>query len=279
MRRGQISVSAAMAAAVLTFTGCGASGSGSGGVQEDAFTLVTTTASKTVAAKTAKAAFVVDVNTTSRDLKVNGAGVVDFANNALSVTFPLPASSGISGSIDEVLVKGILYLRLPEDARAKTGGHEWVSIDPAKLTGASKSAASSYNQDLTSNLTALRAASRKITVRGTQRVRGVETTHYHALIDLQRAWKLHGIRQETIQQYQALLGDTLPEDVYLDAQGRTRRVEVTIKPEAGSAAAGELKSESVSIDFYDFGKANVAGIVAPPKSQTIDFSKTPLAGG
>jgi hypothetical protein len=34
----------------------------------------------------------------------------------------------------------------------------------------------------------------------------------------------------------------------------------------------------VSIDFYDFGKADVSGIAAPPKSQTVDFSQTPLAG-
>ena len=52
-----------------------------------------------------------------------------------------------------------------------------------------------------------------------------------------------------------------------------------LKTQQQDPAAAELRSESVSIDFYDFGQADTSGIAAPPKSQTIDFSKTALAGG
>jgi hypothetical protein len=114
---------------------------------------------------------------------------------------------------------------------------------------------------------------------GKQDVRGVQTTHYRANVDLAKAGKLRGVQPQTLVQYQAVLGNTLPEDVYLDNQGLTRRLSLTVTPKAGSSAAAELKSEAVSIDFYDFGQADTSGITAPPKSQTIDFSKTALAGG
>ncbi len=271
----------AAATAVLVIAGCGSSssgGGGGGGTRADAFTLVTATAAKTIAAKNAKVAFTVKLDTTASDVTVNGTGVMDLAQNTFRLSLPLPAGSAVKGTIDEVGVGGIIYMRLPAAARSKTGGREWVSIDPAKLIGATKSAASSYNEDLTSNLNALRAISRQVTVVGKQDVRGVQTTHYRANIDLAKAGKLRGVQAQTLATYQAALGNTLPEDVYLDSQGRARRVSVTITPKTGTPAAAELRSESVSIDFYDFGQADTSGITAPPKSQTIDFSKTALAG-
>jgi hypothetical protein len=168
---------------------------------------------------------------------------------------------------------------LPEGARDKTGGKPWVSIDPKKLTGASSSGVSSYDQDPMTFLTSLKSVSSGVTNLGSAEVRGVQTTHYRALVDLQKAVKVSGARASTLDQYKTLLGSTiLPEDVYLDDQGRIRRVAIAITAAPGSPAADQLNSESVTVEYYDFGAADTSGIAAPPADQTIDFSETDLSG-
>jgi hypothetical protein len=138
----------------------------------------------------------------------------------------------------------------------------------------------SYGGDPTTFLKTLKSVSHSVTNLGDATIRGTKTTHYRATVDLEKAAKLRGVRPGALDQYKAALGSTiLPEDVYLDDQGRTRRVSLTITPKSGSAAAESLKSEAVSVDFYDFGNADTSGITAPPASETVDFSQVPALAG
>jgi hypothetical protein len=221
----------------------------------------------------------VKVDTPDQSVDLNGDGVADLANNTFKVSFPLPASSSVQGSINEIFVDHVLYLSLPEGARSRTNGKPWVSIDPKKLTGAASSSVGSYNQDPMAFLTSLKTVSNGVTDVGSEDIRGVQTTHYRADVDLVKAAKVSGARVSSLDQYKTLLGSTiLPEDVFLDSQGRTRRVSISITPKPGSPAADSLKSETVHVDYYDFGQADTSGITAPPADQTIDFSETDLSG-
>lgn len=272
--------SSALAGALLV-AGCGNSSSGgsSHASGQTPLELVAATADKTAGAKNAKLSIDVKVDATSQSVELNGDGVADLANSTFKLSFPLPAGSSVQGSIDEVYVNHILYLSLPEGARSKTDGKPWVSIDPKKLTGAASSSVGSYNQDPMAFLTSLKSVSNNVTDLGSQDVRGVHTTHYRADVDLAKAAKVSGASTSSLDQYKDLLGSTiLPEDVYLDDQGRTRRVAISITPSPGSAAADSLNSESVTVDYYDFGSADTSGISAPPADQTVDFSQTELAG-
>ncbi len=66
------------------------------------------------------------------------------------------------------------------------------------------------------------------------------------------------------------------EDVYLDDQGLVRQVSMDFKPGWATADQNGPTSETITLDFYDFGKADTAGITAPPKSATVDISRTTL---
>ncbi len=263
----------ALAAAVITVAGCGSSGA-SNQAKGDPFQLVAAAADTTAAAKNARISFDVKIDTSSQDVSLNGEGVVDLQSNKLRLTFKLPSEAG-SGTLTEVAVGGIFYVQLPEEARGKADGKSWISVDPSKITGASMgSSSNSFSQDPTDILNSLKSVSNDVTVVGSEDVRGAKTTHYRADVDLQKAIKQSGAKSSFVEQAQKLLGNaTLPEDVYIDSEGRVRRVSLDIEPASGSTAAAALKSESFTIDFYDFGKADTSGIAAPPASDTIDASE------
>ncbi len=286
MRGKKTFIAGSSLALAVAVTGCGSSGSTQGkgpagtSGKVDAFTLVAATADKTAAEKNAKLAFDLTIETAGKTVSLTGDGVTDLANNGFELSMKFPAGSGLSGTIEEVFTGGILYLHLPSALQAQSGGKPWVSIDPKKITGSSN--LDSYNEDPTSFLKTLKSVSKGgVTKVGDEDIRGVPTTHYRATADLEKAAKLRGVQPQAIAQYKKLLGDAnLPEDVYVDDQGRARRVSVTIKPATGTIAASALKSETVNVDFFDFGKADTSLIKAPPAGEvgTLPTGSSSLSG-
>jgi hypothetical protein len=270
MARRSIVAGAATAAAALALTACGSSGA-----KSDSATLVAQAAGKTVAAKNAKVAMDIALDGTSNKLTLHGNGVADLQRGIFDVSIQLPAGSRVSGSLDELVIGKIVYLRFPAAMRSQTGGKEWVVIDPSTAAGASSST-NSLSQDLSSYLGALKSAGHNVKVVGHSDVRGVHTTHYQVVIDLAKAGA-SSLKGSALDQYRQTYGTTLmTQDAYLDDQGIVRRMTMNFTPHSSTASASGLTSETVTMDLYDFGKADTAGITAPAKSDTIDLSKTTL---
>ncbi len=108
---------------------------------------------------------------------------------------------------------------------------------------------------------------------GMQTLRGVPTTHYHALVNFARYPTVAPapLRKEA-QQEGALLErisgqSSLPIDVWIDGSNRIRRYQVQVP----LCYQGEHASESVSSELYDYGTQSIP---APPAaSEVSDLSK------
>ncbi len=174
-----------------------------------------------------------------------------------------------------------VYVMLPAAESSVTGGKPWIKVDPSEL-GVSKSSGLDFTgQDPTQLLATLRGVSDSVTKVGTTEVRGVETTHYRAQVDLAKAVQASGADASSLEQVTKTLGSgTIPEDVYLDSDGLPRRFAVSINPVLPSTSAGSSAAPSsftVTVDLYDFGKTDTSGIAAPPADQVGDLGS--LLGG
>jgi hypothetical protein len=281
MKRRGMSLGGAVVVTALTVTACG----GSGGTKADdrGFAVLTASIGKTQAARTAKVAFTTTVETSARKVTVDGSGVADLSNQVFQLDFQLPAGSATQGSLTEIFTQGVLYLKLPESTRSQTDGKPWVSLDLSKLYKNGTGGLGSLSGSPTSTLDNLRSVSKDVQNLGTVTIRGVRTTHYRADVDALASAKKTGLNQKVLDTYTKSFPETIPEDIYLDDAGRVARQAFTLTPKPDSDAARTLKSESITMDLYDFGKADLTGIEAPPASQTYDGSQLPgvseLLGG
>jgi hypothetical protein len=143
-----------------------------------------------------------------------------------------------------------------------------IKLDTTAISSGSDGGLNALAEDPTQFLNALKTVSSSVTTVGNDTIRGVQTTHYRAQIDLAKAAAESGADRTALDQYQKLLGSaTLPVDVYLDANGLPRRFEVSLTPAAGSTGAANVGAFSVTVDLYDYGQADSSSIAAPPASE------------
>ena len=275
-------------AATVLVVGCGSSGGGSADLKPGGSVkaLLAGSVDKTEAAKNAKIRLDFSGDVAGQNLSFGGDGIADFAGKKFQISLALPAAAGISGTIEERIIGKDFYLKLPAAASSATGGKPWVKFDASELGASSTTGLNFTSQDPTQLLATLRGVSDSITTVGPATVRGVETTHYRAEVDLSKAVEKSGADSSAMQQFTKSLGaTTIPEDVYLDKAGLPRRFAVTVNPSkllpsdapsaAASAAAGS--TFTITVDLYDFGTTDTSGITAPPADQVGDFGS--LLGG
>jgi hypothetical protein len=107
---------------------------------------------------------------------------------------------------------------------------------------------------------------------GPQTLRGVPTTHYHALVDLARLptvvpKQLRAGAQEQAALLKRISGQSnLPIDVWIDGNKRVRRYQVKVP----ICFQGERTSESLDIELYDYGTQRVPA--PPPPSEVSDVT-------
>ena len=180
--------------------------------------------------------------------EVTGEGLVDMEGQRGAVTFD------VAGTTSEIAFDGTtLYLRLPPGADP-TIATEWVSFDLATVTEAATGAdigqlPGSGTGDPTAALALLEATTDEIEDLGQEEVRGDETTHYRAVVDVRKAYEdADAVTDE--KQFEAfleLLGtDELPIDVWIDDEGRVRRQSYE-QPVPGGAAM------KVTFELFEFG--------------------------
>jgi hypothetical protein len=232
-------------------------------------------------AKNAKIHIDFSGTTAGQSLAFGGDGIADFAGHKFQLSLKLPAAAGISGTIEERVIGKTIYVMLPAAESSITGGKPWIKFDPSELGASSSTGLDFTGQDPTQLLATLRGVSDSVTKVGTTEVRGVETTHYRAQVDLAKAVQASGADASSLQQFTKTLGSgTIPEDVYLDSDGLPRRFAVTVNPVIPSTSAGSSAGPSsftVTVDLYDFGKTDTSGITAPPADQVGDLGS--LLGG
>jgi hypothetical protein len=220
---------------------------------------------------------------------VAGSGVVDLTNGDadLMLSVPLFDRLGGGGAIEQRIVGGVVYTRLPQAVLRAAGlapSVWWLSIDPNRIGGLDPSALSQSQVDPVGQLGFLGAMSNDVRVVGAEQVRGVASTHYAATIDLGadavRSPRTVALRAALTRLGSGIATGRLALDVWLDRSGRARRVVVTVPLDASSAAAtpgplGRNAMLRIQGDFYAFGAP--LHVSAPAPNRVRPYSALRLA--
>src|SRR5947199_353129 len=163
--------------ALGALTGCGASDT----INPD---VVAQAADKTASAGGMKIAYTMDV----AGQHITGNGFFDTKGQKGRMSFDLPQAGG---TVDAVIVHRIIYMHFPASiAKQIPGGKSWLKLDFAKAAKAQGidigALQSTSTTDPSQTLDQLRGAGDVKKV-GTETVRGTETTHYTATLDLRKA--------------------------------------------------------------------------------------------
>jgi hypothetical protein len=153
-----------------------------------------------------------------------------------------------------------------------------VKIDMSRAIGAISASSLPTATDPTQFVDYLRAVSANTKQVGTATIRGVKTTHYRALVDLDRYPSLVPPAQRpavgrSIHQLEATLGShTLPLDVWIDSHSLVRRIGVSFRE-----CVSNIKSSfGMTIDLFDYGPQSKPGI--PPANRVYDLTPLVTAG-
>jgi hypothetical protein len=203
----------------------------------------------------------------------------------------IPGASALPGggvsTVKMIFQYPVIYMDMPFLAGKLPEGKTWMKLDLAKAAqaaGVDLSQLSSLEQDNpTQFLEYLRASSGGVLKEGTEVIDGVPTTHYFATLQLSSVLsRLPSSDQAAAKAALEKLGSAgaIPVDVWVDAQGRVRRMQLTAAAPAaaagGAAGAATGGSGTVTIDFTSYGP--VPPVVAPPAGEVFDATSMATAG-
>src|SRR3954453_126987 len=254
----------AVGAAALVSQGCGAS-------DDLSPSDVAQAATATGHATGAKVAFDGAGTAQGQEIKITGDGVLDNAGRRGEINFHF-ASAGQRFDMQEVFLGKTIYMKFPEALSKELGGKRWVKLD---LEKAGKSLGIEFDSlgglssgDPSEQLDMLRAAHEAKKV-GTDKVRGVETTHVKGTLDLRRYPELVPASQRSAAKrsvdkiIQLGGGAKVPFEVWYDDKKLIRRIKQQIKVPKGGTV-------DFAMELYDFGTP--VAVKAPPGSDTKDVS-------
>lgn len=283
-------------AAALAACGSGAGDhAASGKLSTSALSVVRNAAQTTTDAKTARIALTVGpkgaTGGAGANFTITASGVTDYANHTADITLDfgdlakqLPAGALGSGDLtfEERVIGNTIYMKLPAALTSLTGGSAkpWTKVDASKILGGPGDSSMFGATEPTQALAYLSGVSDDVKKIGTDTVRGVETTHYTATLDLKKALDKLPSSLRDDDQYKKLLDQTIsqlgtstfPTDVWIDGDGRLARITYALT----LPAAGQKVAVSYSMELYDFGTS--VDVQAPPADQVGDAGSSLLGG-
>ncbi|HEU5006916.1 MAG TPA: hypothetical protein VFT67_08090 [Jatrophihabitantaceae bacterium] len=227
---------------------------------------------RTTAASSAKFGLSADVTggPVKQPIHVTAAGVIDFAHRTSDLTAQLPGA----GQVEVRYLAGILYAKLPASLAAMLPGGKagnWISLDLNALSqqqlGTSlQQLEAAAPSDPSQVLSFLRGAGTGVTDAGPATVGGIATTRYTTTIDLDKAAaELPAKARAGLARLEQNLGThKLPAQLWIDGQGRLRRMTIT-------AQQGQL-----TLTLSHFGTP--VHVTAPPADRTTDVTAL-ISGG
>jgi hypothetical protein len=180
----------------------------------------------------------------------------------------------------------IVYMKLPAEAAADLGGKPWAKLDVGSLMRQAGmdidigSLLQGQSNDPTQGLGMIRGADNVVKF-GDEKIRDVDTTHYQALVDLDKA--ISDAPSPEARDAMQKLGNLytvrkFPVDVWLDSDGRVRRFQESlssgvIRLPAGLQTQGDPLAGHVTLtyDLYDFGRP--VDVELPPAGQVANLNE------
>jgi hypothetical protein len=187
-------------------------------------------------------------------------GSVLFVMNAGNDAQLQKAFGGSTLRFQELVNGTTVYIKLPPAIAGKLPGKRpWMKVDLAKASGIpgfSSLANNPVSSDPSQFLSYLRAASGNVSKQGSAVVNGIQTTHYHATISLDRvpnalpAASRKGAKQAVASIEQLTGLRQLPVDAWIDANNLIRRMRLTF---AESLAPSVKLNIGMTMDFLKYG--------------------------
>ncbi len=179
---------------------------------------------------------------------------------------------GADEPMQVVLDGGTAYLHIPMLA-GLTGTSGWLTVTPDAMGQIGDLGLSSGTSDPSQMLQALRGVSDDIEEVGKEDIRGEPTTHYRATADLTRAIEAapeaqRDRLQQQLEGFDAEL-DEVPVDVWVDGEGRARRVTFDFADMADGLLGG-AGSASLTMDIFDYGQPVDVEIPDPSDTTPIE---------
>jgi hypothetical protein len=231
-------------------------GSGCGGADGS---LLATAVQNTQDAGGAEVAFQMEIELPgqAQPIVMTGSGVEDAKSKLASLTFEGPPPIGRMDIVQEDLT---MYMR--SDMFSSQFGKEWMKMDLEEIGSSMGLDMSELPtvQTASDQLRMLEAASDGITEHGTETVRGADTTHYSAKVEVSRL--------PNGEQIAELSGLTeMPVDVWIDGDDRIRRVEL----KQDMNAAGVQMSMHIAVEYVRFGVP--VDVEVPGDNEVFDVSE------
>lgn len=191
---------------------------------------------------------------------------------AMSMKMTVPDQS--AESVEIRLVDKAMYIGGGAEMAKEMDGKSWMKFDLAALGEGQEmnelGAAGSAEQNPATESTFLTGADDVKRV-GTEKVDGVETTHYSGTItldDLRAELKKKDAKsaergEKSIQQYEKMGVETLTMDAWIDGEDHTKQFRMR-----GEATKGPL---DITIKFLDVNKP--VSVEAPPAKDTVDLAE------
>ncbi|MEU9189596.1 hypothetical protein AB0D14_34660 [Streptomyces sp. NPDC048484] len=222
---GAVALAAAATGLLLCAVGCSGSGAASDDARsaEDPVEMLHGAAGNLIRAGTSKARTSMEMATGGTRVTIRGEGVYDFAGQVgrLKVLLPQdPAGTDGHRPITELLAPGALYMK---NRGAGVPADKWVRVDTATLSDGNLVTGGATDPFAAAEL--LRGA-RKAAYMGRTSVAGTAVRHYRGTADLKVAARGAAAGHQAALRAAAkgFATATVPFDVYLDDQGRVRKV-------------------------------------------------------
>ena len=201
------------------------------------------------------------------DLSVTSEGQVDAKAKTAHLTMDLGGSGEGLTSIETVYDGDTVYLKAP--FTSLLGDKPWVKVTSPKLADAVGELGGSVQPDPDALLSLLEGAG-TVDKKGTEQVRGVATQHLSVQIEAAKVADQvpadqRGKLDEQLDRFGVSLDDlpVVPADVWIDADGYVRRLQVSfdlagladLHPEGAPEAGKDLSgSVTATVELYDFNE-------------------------
>ena len=292
MRRLHLVLAALVGALALAAAGCGGSS-----VAVPELTSFTSAANASSSADSAKfeLTFSMTMPLSDKPLSFSAGGGFDKAADRAEFSFDLSSLAELFKSfgqsfggkvtgdmgdpsdwkLDAVKDGDIVYVHSPLLEDKLPAGKTWVKGDFKDLADASAGDVGQFGSfagtDPRDVFGMLKAVSGSIEAVGTEELRGVETSHYKATIDVAKLEQLVPADQRKtlggLDDAAAQAGLTgIPIEIWIDADEQVRKL--TFDIEAKQPGASQTMKASFEVELYDYGKP--LDITVPPADETVD---------
>ena len=223
-----------------------------------------------------------EVPALGRKVPLKGSGAVDPKTRRGRLAFdsagPMAAAGGADGRIEQIFEGDVIYMKMPALAQRLGGKKKWLRVD-IKAAGRALGVDPTQLGQLGSNdprqmLDQIRAVSGEVEELGSEKVRGVDTTHYRASVDMRKyPDRLPPAQREqarvTIEKLIDQTGSsTYPMELWIDDEELVRRVRIAYDFEV--PGQDDKADFAMTMEFFDFGTP--IDVTPPPAKDVQDLT-------